>query len=472
VELRDYIHTLTKRWKFIALLTVLGVAAAVLATVTMTPTYKATTQLFVSVQSNGVTASELAQAGTFSAQRVKSYADIASSARITAPVVQQLGLPESPAELSSRIEAEAPLDTVLINLSVTDTSPERAAQIANAAGTQFSKVVQDLERPPGEANSPVKLSVTQQAQPPTSPESPQPVINVALGLLVGLALGVGAAVLRETLDTSAKDSDDVETASGASVLGTIVYDASAEKQPLLTEVDTHSIRAEAYRQLRTNLQFIDVDDHPTCLVVTSSIPGEGKSTTAANLALAIAQGGSRVALVDGDMRRPTVAKNFGLVGEVGLTSVLIGKATVDDVVQSSSDGLDVITSGPIPPNPSELLGTQHMHDLLKELAARYDRVIIDTPPLLPVTDAAVMARQADGAVLVVRVGKTSREQVARAAEALRSVGAKLLGGVLSMAPSKGRDAYTYGYAYTYAPEGDKKTRTREREKAATGQRRA
>ncbi len=472
MELRDYIRTLTKRWKFIALLTVLGIAAASAATALMTPTYKATTQLFVSVQSDGSTASELQQAGTFSAQRVKSYADIASSPRVTAPVVEQLNLDESADELSARIEAEAPLDTVLINLSVTDTSPDRAAQIANAAGSQFTNVVEELERPRGERISPVKLSVTQQAQPPSDAESPRPGINVALGLLVGLALGVGAAVLRETLDTSAKGSDDVETASGASVLGTVVYDSTAEKQPLLTGVDPHSVRAEAYRQLRTNLQFIDVDDHPTCLVITSSIPGEGKSTTAANLALAIAQGGSRVALVDADMRRPSVAKNFELVGEVGLTSVLIGKAGIDDVVQPASDGLDVITSGPIPPNPSELLGTQHMHELLKELAARYDRVIIDTPPLLPVTDAAVLARLADGAVLVVRANKTSREQVTRAADGLRSVGAKLLGCVLSMAPSKGRDAYTYGYAYTYTPEGDKKTRGREREKAATGQRRA
>ena len=471
MELRDYIRTLTKRWKFIALLTVLGIAAASAATVVMTPTYQATTQLFVSVQANGSTATELQQAGTFSAQRVKSYADIAGSARITGPVVEQLNLQETPDELAARIEAEAPLDTVLINLSVTDTSPQRAAQIANATAVQFSEVVQELERAPGERNSPVKLSITEEAQPPVAPESPRPLVNIALGLLVGLALGVGAAVLREVLDTSAKDSDDVEAASGASVLGTIVYDSSAENQPLLTAADTQSIRAESYRQLRTNLQFIDVDDHPTCLVITSSIPGEGKSTTAANLALAIAQGGSRVALVDGDMRRPTVAKNFGLVAEVGLTSVLIGKATVDDVVQPAAEGLDVITSGPIPPNPSELLGTQHMYDLLKELSARYDRVIIDTPPLLPVTDGAIMARQADGAVLVVRAGKTNREQVARAAEALRSVGAKLLGSVLSMAPSKGRDAYTYGYAYTYTPEGDK-TRTQEkREKVAAGQRR-
>jgi non-specific protein-tyrosine kinase len=278
--------------------------------------------------------------------------------------------------------------------------------------------------------------------------SPRKKLNLALGLLVGLAIGVGGAVLRETLDTSVKTSDDIQQHSGVSTIGVIGFDPDASKHPLIVHTDQHSVRAEAFRQLRTNLQFVDIDHAPRSIVVTSSLPGEGKTTTATNLAITLSQTGLRVLVVEADLRRPRVADYLGVINAVGLTSVLAGQATLDDVIQRWGDGrMHVLPSGPTPPNPSELLGSQGMVKLLRQLEDRYDLVLLDAPPLLPVTDAAVLATSASGVLMVVRHGKTTREQLSRAAEALSTVGAHVYGAVLNMAPTKGPDAYSYAYHY-------------------------
>jgi len=191
--------------------------------------------------------------------------------------------------------------------------------------------------------------------------------------------------------------------------------------------------------------------------LTSSVAGEGKSTTACNLALTLASAGTRVILVEGDLRRPRVADYMGLEGAVGLTDVLIGRAALDDVLQPwGSSPLSVLTSGALPPNPSEMLSSAQMGELIASLRTRADMVLIDSPPLLPVTDAAVLTRECDGALLVVRQGRTTREQLTRSLEALRSVGARLLGTVLNMAATGGAHGYGYGYyAGYYASRSDR-----------------
>lgn len=449
MDLRDYIRIITKRWLLITLCTLAGMAGAVAVTATATPTYQARIQLFVSAQGGAVDASQLAQGNSFTQQRVKSYADVVDSARVTQPVVEQLGLPLTPKELAGKIGASAPVDTVLIDIYVTDESPQLAADIADAVGQQFVRVVGDLEAPPNARQSPVQVSVVEQADVPTVPVSPRPKINLALGILVGLVLGVGLAVLRETLDTSVKTPDDLAELGDVAVLGGIGYDRNTPKHPLVVRVDPHGARAEAFRQLRTNLQFVDVDRHPHSIVVTSSLPEEGKTTTAANLAITMAQSGRRVVLVEGDLRRPRFAEYMGLEGAAGLTNVLIGQAELSDVLQpwGREGNLRVLASGPIPPNPSELVGSHQMLKVLEQLNGMADIVLIDAPPLLPVTDAALLSVLADGALVVCRIGKTRREQMRRAVEALRAVDARVLGIVLNMTPSKGANAYSYGYSY-------------------------
>jgi non-specific protein-tyrosine kinase len=276
-------------------------------------------------------------------------------------------------------------------------------------------------------------------------------LDLALGFLIGLGLGCAGAVLRETLDNTIKSTDDVQRLTGRPAIGVIAFDPDAKSNPLVVVEDLHGVRSEAFRQLRTNLQFVDVDTPLRSIVCTSSVPAEGKTTTICNLAITLAHTGMRVLLVEADLRRPRVGQYMGLDNAVGLTSVLIGAAEFDDAVQHWGKDrlLDVLASGPTPPNPSELLGSRGMAQLLRTMEERYDLVLLDAPPLLPVTDAAVLAVETTGAVVIVHHGKTRREQLENSANALAAVGAQILGTVINFAPRKGPEAYYYGYAYDY-----------------------
>lgn len=213
---------------------------------------------------------------------------------------------------------------------------------------------------------------------------------------------------------------------------------------VITHREPGAIASEAYRVLRTNLQFLGLDTPLRSMVVTSATPGEGKSTTAANLAVAFAQTGARVCLLDADLRRPTVARIFGVENWVGLTTALIGQSPVDECLQETQvPGLTVCPSGPIPPNPAELLASGRMTALIGELEQRFDMLLIDSPPVLAVTDPAVMAPKVGGALLVVRSGVSSRAQIQRAKESLEAVHARILGVVLSAVSARGGEGYYY-----------------------------
>jgi non-specific protein-tyrosine kinase len=254
-----------------------------------------------------------------------------------------------------------------------------------------------------------------------------------------------------------KSSEQTRDIVGAPVLGSINFDSDAPKQPLVVVSAPASARAEAFRQLRTNLQFVDIEHPLRSVAFTSSIPGEGKSTTTCNLAITLTQAGLSVILVEGDLRRPRIAHYMGIEGAVGLTSVLLGRTHLDDALQPWGDGmLQVLPSGPLPPNPSELLGSQGMQDLLRELEDRVDIVLIDAPPLLPVTDAAVLGTLTSGLVMLVRSNTTKREQLAQAVNTVNAVGGIILGAVMNMVPTRDREAYTYGYSY--APQNASSSR--------------
>src|SRR3954468_21554693 len=357
--------------------------------------------------------------------------------------------------LASKVNANAPVDTSLINISVTDPSPRQAQQLAQGVADSFSKLATQLETAPG-APSNVKITVVRAAGVPGAPIKPRTKLNIALGALIGLAVGIGYSVLRDTIDTRIKSVDSLNESSGVSTLAAIAYDDAASEKPLIVQERPRAPRAEAFRQLRTNLQFIDVDNPPRSIVVTSSVPGEGKTTTACNLAITLSQAGVGTVLIEADLRRPRVGDYLGIETAVGLTDVLIGEVSLDDVIQpwGTTGKLSALPAGTIPPNPSELLGSRQMADLLQRLAK--DRlVIIDAPPLLPVTDAAVLTASASGAILVVRANSTRKEQVKHAVENLQGVGGRLFGTVYNMAPTKGPDAYGYGYGYGYYGNADK-----------------
>jgi capsular exopolysaccharide synthesis family protein len=208
---------------------------------------------------------------------------------------------------------------------------------------------------------------------------------------------------------------------------------------------------EAFRKIRANLQFIDIDQPRKVLLFTSALPEEGKSSSACNLALMLAQSGSRVILVEADLRRPRAVSYLGLPGTIGMTDVLLGRCTEDEATQIWGDDLfAVLASGSLPPNPGDLLSSQQASQLIGRLRDRYDVVLVDAPPLLPFADAASIAPHCDGAILMVRYGRTRTEHIRRSIEALKAVDVPVLGSLLTMAPRAAYPEYGYGYRY-YRP---------------------
>ncbi len=459
MDLKDYLRILRENWLPIVLITLLGLGLAAGATALTQPKYTASTQVFVAV-GGGDSATEILQGSSFSEKRVTSYVSLAKSPRVLQPVIDELGLDTTAEELAETVTANAPLQTVLINIGATHTDPERAAQIADATAESLIRTVGEVETPEASGEPLVDLSVVDEARIPDTPSSPRTLLNLALGLVIGAALGVAYALLKTILDTRIRRREDVERITDAPVLGVVAEDRTAEDERLLTvDASTWGPRAESYRQLRTHLKFTNVDGGTQTVVVTSSVPGEGKTTTATNLAVMIAESGARVLIVDADLRRPRVAKTLGVEGAVGLSTILSGQIDVEDAVQvwGESGELDVIASGEIPPNPSELLGSENMRRVLDWGQQNYDIVLLDAPPLQPVTDPTVLAAQCSGVVLVCRVdGYNHREPLREALENLEASGARLLGLVLTRVPVK-RSGYQY---YDYQPDAAEPTSTR------------
>ncbi|VXB52495.1 polysaccharide biosynthesis tyrosine autokinase [Aeromicrobium sp. 9AM] len=455
MDLRDYLTVLRSRWIMIAVFGLGAVALAAAFTWSATPQYASSARLFIST-SGATDDSQALQGSQFSLQRVKSYADLLTGQQIAQRVVDELDLDESPKDLAKQISASSKLDTVILTVTVTDPSPERAKVLAGAVSDQFVGYVAELETPPGKDEATIKATVVDPASEPSAPISPRPKRNLALGLLLGLVLGAGMAVVRDTLDTTVKSMKVLEDLVKAPILGAIAYDADAERSPLINDLGSYAPRVEGFRVLRTNLQFIDPDLDRKVFVVTSSLPAEGKTTTATNLALVLAEGGERVALVEADLRRPKISSYLNIESAVGLTTVLVGRVDLDEAMQHTAihPNLEILTSGRTPPNPAELLKSHAMTSIIKQLRENYDIVLIDAPPLLPVTDAALLAAQSDGAILVVRHGKTTNDQLRAAGERMRAVGAKPVGVIFNMTPTKGpgQYGYGYGYGYGYAPD--------------------
>lgn len=455
MELTDYIRILRKNWVIILVAALVGVGVGAAWSLTRTPQYEASSTVFVSTQA-GASIQELQQGSTFTQSRVQTYTQLVTTPIVMNPVIAELELGTTASALDAQVTASAALNTTLITITVTDPDPVQAAEIANALGASLTAAVEQIEAvqgADGTETSPVRLSRVRDALPPLEPSSPNVPLNLALGGLVGLAIGIGVAVLRAVLDTRIRTPRDVEQVTDRPIIGAIAFDPKAKERPLIVHADPLSPRAESFRAMRTNLQFIDTGERSS-FVVTSSVPTEGKSTTTINLAIALADAGKRVALLDTDLRKPKVAEYLGIEGGAGLTDVLIGRARVGDVMLPwGNRGLYVLPAGKIPPNPSELLGSERMRLLLEVLERDFDVVLCDAPPLLPVTDGAILSKATGGAIVIVATGRTSRHQLSSALDALDTVGAHVAGVALTMVPTRGPDsyyAYGYGYGYGYA----------------------
>lgn len=528
MELRQY-FSIVRKWLWLIILGgVLAGGSAFVFSILSLPVYQSTVTLLIN---QGAAASGVNYTDILTSQNIAAtYVEQMKSPVLLSQAISDLNLPFTPTQLGGMMTVQQVRSTLLINIVIEDTNPERAQAIADkiannfiatnsanqqlryqAAQKDLNQQVADLRKkidddqkalvPLGNSTDPQNatapafvrteqlrlqmelntlqaqytvllqsaqdlrlaasryadsITISTPAQLPQSPVRPNVRLNTLLGLVVGVMLAVGTAFLIEYLDDTAKSSEDVQRLLGLNTLGTVMLFPNIA-QPRDGLVTVHSPRApsaEVFRNLRTNVQFALLDHSSTALVVTSAEPGEGKTTTLANLGAVVAQMGKKVILVDTDLRRPTLHQYFDLKPEPGLTNVLLGevKNLESVILETTVPGLRVMVSGTIPPNPAELLSSPRMDHLIDGLKKQADLVLFDSPPVLPVTDAALLAAKTGNLLWVVAAGKTRSDALRKAREALGQVEAKILGVVLNKM-SAGRGGY--GYYYYYA-EGEHK----------------
>ena len=462
MDLRDYFRVARTHWIAIVLCAILGVALAAGVTLLQPRVYTADSSATVSASGQGEDLGTAVLGDQLAKSRITSYLEIGRSRAVAQYAIDQLGLDMSAEALVQRVSVSNPLDSAVIVVNASASTPEAARDLAEAWIAGIADEVEnrsggtETTNEAGETIAPVVTLVgIDSAVLPTSPSSPNTRQALVIGFIGGLVVGAAYALLKSLLDRRIRRSEVVEKEFGLPVVGTIpISKAMTVSNRLIsvaTRAEDHDFAiAESMRELRTNLQFMDVDHPPRVIVMTSPLPGDGKSSTIANLAATLAVSGEMVVIIDADLRRPTLSKIFHLVGGVGLTDVLIGRADLADVLQPYGDTgrLMVMGAGLIPPNPSELLGSQAMKSLLDELS-REAFVLIDAPPLIPVTDAAILTAKTDGALIVVGAGKTTTDELRRAIQSLQRVKGRALGVILNRVPRRGPHANGYGYGSKY-----------------------
>lgn len=446
--------------------------------------YAASSSGYVTVGESGTV--DVLSGSTAAKERARSYAAIVSSEAVAQKIKQNTPeLSLTTGQIRSSLTATAGDNAALITVSAQASSPKNAQLLANSALQATADYIKEIEQNPGNAQALVNGDSNAAATPsangntvrviPLNNASVNPPLvspnyqqNTLIGAVIGLVVVYTAIFLRRALDQRIRTRDDATKATGASILGVLPVSEDLNEENIVNgDTDDH-IAQESIRQLRTNLRFVNVDTPPRSFIVTSAVPGEGKSTVSLSLARSLADAGSPVILIDADLRRPTVAKKLKLDAKVGLTQVLAGQVEIANAVHQLGDSnLFVLPAGRIPPNPSELLGSDKMRQLIKELSEEFI-VVVDVPPLLPVTDASLLSHSVDGVILVGSIGRSHREQMAEASSILKKVNANLFGLVLNRAPRKGlgNSYYGFGYAstyvgyatyYGYGKDGDKKS---------------
>jgi capsular exopolysaccharide synthesis family protein len=446
VTLPEYLGLFRKRWLVIVASTLLGLALAATITVLTPHEYSATATLYASARTTSVdSATSAFDLNMLAEERVKSYVPLVTSGTVGQDVANTSNLRTSPGDLAKKVTASTLTGTVLLYITATDTSPDFAARLANAYSDSFVRWTARLEQVPDATHPPVvSIQVATPATAPSTASSPPAVLYWAVGAVLGIAFGVAAALMREALETSVKSCEQLQEAVGVPCLGSLTFDRSSAQCPSIVRDQPRSRRAEEFRQLRARVAFTGAAYPPRVIAMTGALQGEGVTTALCNLAVAIADAGRRVLVIDANLREPAVGRYFDVDQEVGLSSVLTGALPMGRSVQKwrGSNLLDVLSSGSAPENPSELLGSIRMTDLLNDARGRYDVVLIDVPPILRVSDGAALTPHVDGIILAVRYGKTARRFAKAAAGTLGNVSGRLLGGVLTMVPERAARTYT------------------------------
>ncbi|MEU4624810.1 CpsD/CapB family tyrosine-protein kinase [Actinoplanes sp. NPDC023801] len=438
--LREYLRVARRHWWLLAASVALALVVALIVNWNTTPVYAARVTFFFSTPIAG--ASDLYPASMFNVSRLSTYAKLLTSDEVATPIAGTPGVDMNPREVREAISAETVADTVMMEVTVEDRDRNRAMLLLTRVTLRFETAVEDLERPAPAQPSTVKVTVVSGPALDEDPVAPDLLNNLALALVVGLVVGAVGSVGREVADHTVRTAEALQALASAPVLAQVPMDQGA---PFVSP--SASARTEALREIRTQVQCAAAAASVKTLAVTSAVPGEGRSATACGLAWLFAEAGQRVLVVDAELRRPRLAAFLGREDSAGLSTILDGTAVLEQVLQPWGAGLWLLASGRTPPNPSELLSSPRMTELVDEARKKFDVVIFDCPPLLPVTDAGVVAARTDGTLLVVQARRTTAAQVTGAVRVLHAVNATLLGCVLNMVTNKGPDAVPTYDAY-------------------------
>ena len=456
---------LKKYWVIFIIFAFFGLMSAKQFDKSITPIYQSTAIMFIATPISGSASANdlspnsaingLAQGSSFSLQRVLSYANILNSEANLLPVIDRLKLNISFEDLASQVTTTVDPNTVLIKVTVSNPSAKSAKEIVDAVASQFSKTAKSLEiLDSQEALSPVKVSTVQYGQLPNSPTSPKKSRDSLIGLVLGLALGAALIRIFGLLDRRVKNDSQL---GGIPLLGTIRFDSQFKTQPTIANLNTHAERAESFRAIRGNINFLRGGRKDFIVVVTSTLPKEGKSTTSLNLGLTFAMAGISTIIIESDMRRPSisgycVADNitFQKDSNGGLSELLSAPVPIN--IKSLRNHVNVVVkqpklaimfAGKTPPNPSELMASERMSKLLDVAASFCEIVIVDTPPVGLVSDAAGIASKAAARILLVAAGQTKVEEFKVAIRVMENIGEGFDGVILNKIPKKRNNEYGY-----------------------------
>lgn len=414
--------------------TLLGALIALAMSMTATPQYEAHARLYVSTTGGAPVSNASYQETAASQQIALSLVKLVQSEAVTERVVESLQLDMSPTELAAKMEAAVEPETVLIDLTVTDSSPVLAREIANANAFEFADFVDELQVRTAPSTPKPKVTLVKPAATPLAPVSPNVPRNVGLGAVAGLAIGFALASVRRRVIRTVQSAEELESHVGAAALGAVPAVKSSNGDPF-EWVAANPVLMECFREVRTNLVHLLERRTSRLVTVTSAGLDEGKTTTVCGVAMALSGAGFRVLVVDADLREAALSRRLDLSSEAGLAEIVDGVVEPSDVIRSiQRERVDVLPAGQLSTQPSEMLGSRATEKLLQQMAESYDYVVVDTPAVLAFTDAAVIATHSDGVILAARYAQVDDEDLAAAVARLARVDATVLGAVLTFAP--------------------------------------
>lgn len=437
-------------------------AAVAAVTFIMPPKYTATAEVFATYAGQSgetQTTNDMSSGANYLNTQITTYPELVKTEAVLQPVIKDLGLDMTTTDLAGVVTATNPPNTFMVDISAEVGDPQQAADIANSVAKNLAdQISSDLYNNSSSSNgSPIKLTVVQKAQTPTSQSSPNIPLYLAVGLIFGIIVGVGVALLRDILNTKVDSTDDVRELTHASSLGTVPQATILDDSRPVIVAQPAGSEAEEFRRIRTNLSFLTTtatQGHGRLLVISSTNPSEGKTTVSANVAVALAEEGKSVLFIDADLRHPSVAHKLGIEGHVGLSHVLSRQASPADVIQKYwKPNLHIMPAGKRPANASILLNSDLMKEMVEQALTQYDYVIIDTAPLSVANDATVFGRMAGGLVLVTGKGVVEKKELENTATALQTAEVPILGFIFNFADPK--KIHSKNYYYYYYEDGNK-----------------